>query len=742
MDKNLKNTSALGASGTPILSGQNWVEDNVAILRGYQAAITYEKMRNTDAQIRKILTAIMNPIKSASYNIPPVSEEKKDIEVAALMEQILFKDIQFNKKLHEILTFIPFGFSVFEPIHENKESKEFGQYTGLANLAFRHPSTITEWIHDQNTGKLIKIHQMQTGDIPVDVYIPAEQLLLFINEQEGDNDGFPFLRPMYGAYKRKLLALELEFIGIERFAIPTPLLKVPEKIKISDQEYKDAVAILAGFTSAENSYITYPAGWELILVSNTFDPSKVDAVIKSQNEEMAGAALTTFLELGMGSNGGAYALGKDLSDFFLGGLEAFVKVIIDPINNELIPNLVKLNFGDTIGVYPQLTVSGITDKAGKELMEVITGLTTAGIIERDEILEDHVRKLYNLPKKPEGTMLENQEGEDEKNNIPNSNNELPKESDSDIPPPIVVGLKSSEDNIKLAEAKNVKSLITQQALKIENVMRKNMQFIGEKYVADIMRKYKQLPDSQKIKAAFNITMGGGAIFKKELKAALTNTANLALDMAKKEVPGHDNVKFKDPEGIVKYKNIDYNVNDFKFNDFSKLPKQVQLSIQIQNDLIVAKKMKDISDRVAFQFTALEPRTRDPIVINEQLTSTMEEVVQASKVSVSALDASSSTVNESRHEFFINPEVVKDISSFTFTNNDPKTQICTELNGSTYYANSAELLQYQPPLHFGCKSYIVANLANKKNQPEVTGAPALSKTAQGQIQFNDGDNNGK
>jgi len=383
IQKKIYNKKSVGASGTEI-SANTYTEEYLTALRGYQASAVYDKMRRSDAQIKKILNAIMNPIKSAVWEIVPASDSKQDLSAAALIKQILFKDMSWIKKLSEILTFLVHGFSCFEIIHENKINKEIGEYTGLSDMAFRHQSTLTEWEHDRTSGKLAKIHQIQTGDLYTNVWMSAENLLLFFNEQEGDNNGVSILRPLYGPYKRKLLCQELKIIGIERFAIPTPLVKAPSNIKPSDAEYKSAITVFEEFTSAENSYIIYPEGWEVELVTNTFDPSKVEATIKAENEEMSGAIVAMFLELGTGGNSGAYALGTDMSDFFLTGIEHYATIIKDAINTELIPNLIYLNYGDSINICPELSVSGISDKAGLELMQVLTGYSNAGLFQFQE----------------------------------------------------------------------------------------------------------------------------------------------------------------------------------------------------------------------------------------------------------------------------------------------------------------------------------------------------------------------
>jgi len=401
-----QNDTPKGKSGTLIASGV-YTDEYLASLQGNEASAIYSRMERSDYQVQKVLAAIQNPIKSASWSIEPASEDSTDMDVAKMMEQILFKDLSWQSKLEEIVTFIPRSHAVFEIINANKQDKEIGPYTGLLNLAFRDQSSLIKWNHDPNTGALINIEQKQSGDIEVDTLLPAQFLLIFYNRKKGDDNGFPMLRPLYGPYKRKLLIEELKMIGIERSAIPVPTATVPANTKADSLEYLELKRLLNAYTSGENAYIITPEGFTVTLNSNVFDPTKLEQTIKSEDEKMAGSVLAMFVELGTGGNSGALALSENLEKFFTNGIVGFATTIADTINNQLIPFLVKLNFGDAVDKFPKLIFSGIAESAGKTLMEIVTGYKNAGVLSYDQNLEDHIRKVHKLPKRMEGTTMEN-----------------------------------------------------------------------------------------------------------------------------------------------------------------------------------------------------------------------------------------------------------------------------------------------------------------------------------------------
>lgn len=723
------NKKERGNSGTEI-SGNIYLNDYLTELQGVEAHEKYNKMRRSDPQVRKVMSAIVNPIRNATWSIEPVSEDAQDVEAASLLERILFEDMDFDMKLVEMLTFLPHGHSIFEVIHENKNSTEHGDYTGLASLAFRNQTSITEWKVDPRTSKLVEIHQETAGDATSDVWLQVKDLLIFYNEREGDDNGFPILRPLYGPYKRKLLTETLKMIGIERSAIPTPTLQVPTSISVNDEEYKQAVAILAGFTSAENSFLTYPEGWTLDLHQTSgFDPMKLEDSIKREDEKMAGAILATFLELGTGGNGGAYALGENLERFFSLVISSFAKVVSNTINDRLIPNLMKLNYGDTVETYPKLSFTGITDKVGLEFMQIITGYTGAGVIQTDEQLEDHVRKVHNLPKKAEGTLLENQEAvnDDETNNPIDNDNSSDMDDEAEAPETTdneETKLADSTESILLAEAKNAQALINQERERVTEVMTSNLKVIGDKLVADVMRKYKSLPESGKLKAIDDIKLGGKAKYKRQLKGTLTTSSTKALDQARAEIPEASDVKLKNNEEFFTLLDT-YGSIKFADSEFSNLPPHVRKLIALQADRIVDRQTAELEDRVAFTFMGTEQTTDSAATIEKELNKAASEYTNSPNVQTAATNVSSTLINQSRNDFFFDADVLESIYAFRFNNSDPKTPICKKLTGRVFAKDDTEFMIYSPPLHHNCKSFLSAVPVAAKTKPEILPLPPLT-----------------
>lgn len=387
----------IGSSGTKIFGGYP-SEEYLQQLRGRLRADVYDQMRRSDTQIKMVLSAVKNPLKSATWEIQPANDTPEAKADADFVKHILFSDMDrpFNKFLSEALTMADFGFSLFEIVDKTVvDHPKFGTYNGIRRLAWRSPRTIERWNKNKETGELESVSQYAYGDCQKVVDMPAEFLLLFNIDQEGDNyEGVSLIRPCYGPWKRKDVYLKLNAVGIERNAVPIPMAEVPSG-KEQTKDFELLVDALESYTSHQKSYLMYPAGWKITLQSNVYDPSKVEASVDGEDKRMVKAFLANFLELGMNGTG-AFALSNDLSDFFLSGLDQLAGEIEGPINQKLIPHIIEMNFGKR-GEYPKLVHSGVSDKAGKELAEVMKLLIESKVIVPDARLETNMRRRFGLP---------------------------------------------------------------------------------------------------------------------------------------------------------------------------------------------------------------------------------------------------------------------------------------------------------------------------------------------------------
>jgi hypothetical protein len=742
----------VGSTGTEIFAGY-LQEEYLKELQGKEAADIYDKMRRSDPKIKMITSAMKNPIKSASWELvstedtdTPESDRQKE-----LLNHILFNDLggkTWRSFLHEALSMIEFGYSLFEKTYcPVIGHPKFGSYNSIKSLSFRSQRTIERWNLDK-AGTLTSVSQYAYGDAQKVVNIPASFLLHFAVDMEGSNfEGISMLRPCYGPWLRKNQFLKLIAAGVEKYAIPIPILDIPSGGENS-AEYKKALDALRKYVSHQCNYLIKPKGWDLTLQPNPFDASKIRDVINAENVEMVNAVLANFLELGQ-SGSGSYSLSFDLSDFFLGGLEYIADQICETINAQLIPELVAMNFGGSPKV--KLQCSGISDRAGEELSKVLLNLTQAGILKSDERLEESLRKRFGLPVKDSAALPvaapvtpgqatptqtpETQVAElslngaqvtsmievvtkfkegvlDQQSAImilttafPITDEQARKIVGDPLKKPVVnldaaPAPETSPVGKTLALAESVEgegveqdptvAVINDNAQKIRATIKTGLLSIAEDMKKSAIEQWKKegadrfaLPDLTAVP--------GVTEYQAKISQDLTGTYNSAQSQVSTEIKG-STIKLAE--------------------DLKKLA-AARLKADVSNltDVQIADLAKNISLTYGQNIAAAQTAEELASILDEAILKFIDGPVSTTGADIIA----SKTVNDSRRDFF--KENTEKVVSYTWINGDPVSEICQWLDGKTLPADSPDVDRYWPPLHHNCKTYVVANTSDTTENPD-------------------------
>ena len=695
----------LGSSGTEIFSGYLF-EEYLNDLQGKQAADIFDKMRRSDPKVKMILSAMKNPIKGAAWEVNEKGEETKEGQIQkAFIEFILFDDLGKTWKsfLHEALSCIDFGYSLFEITYKAVLNHDkWGSYNGFRSLAFRSQRTIERWNVNCH-GELESVYQQASGDAQDNATISSKYLLHFAIDKEGDNfEGISILRPAYGPWMRKNVFLKLIAAGIEKYAIPIPILKIPEG-KQGSNEYKDAVSSMRKYVSHQCNFLTVPHGWELELQNNPFDASKIRDVIDRENVEIVNAALANFLELGQ-SGSGSYALSFDLSDFFLGGLEYVAEQIAETLNQQLIPKLIDLNFPDQKCLV-ELKPSGITDRAGEELSKVILNLVNAGAIKPDQRLEENLRTRYNLPDIDESTTRSPAK-------TPTIQDERKVGGEDEV--------QLSED-VKKKSSDPVKSKIESDADRLKGIMQKHLKGIAKSVASQAAKHFKSSDEVGKLKPPkeYDVKKEVEA-YRKEVSEELARQYNTAVDQVKNENSYHRNIKLSERENRIKLAEID------------KINKKGKTRIEGIVDSLVDINVGDITKTNSLQYSQSVNKVENASDLESSMIEQTEKKIDGPMTSTGAILNASTMTNLARKDFF--DEIMKEneVESFTWVNPDPITSICKGLNGVTLPADHPDVNTYWPPLHYNCKTYVVANTTQMKDNPKPQDGFTPSETQKASI----------
>jgi SPP1 gp7 family putative phage head morphogenesis protein len=689
------NKAELGTSGSMIF-GELFDEEYLSKLMGKQRADIFDEMMRSDDTITMLLTARKNPILKANWSFEPAKGDTPELEAiykkhAEHAEHEFFERMKkdFLEFVEEALTFVEHGFSVFERVHQTVEDKKFGSYIGYRNLGYRSQRTLERW-QLKRDGSIESIYQESDGDLDSYVYIPGQWVTVFSLRKTGDNyEGLSALRSIYGNWQRKQIFLKLVAIGLERYAINTPVGKVPKGLENSEERTK-FVNMLKAISSHQQNYFTLPEGWDVDFLQNPFDAAKVVDVIRREDEGMVKSFVANHLNLGQGGSSGSYALGTDLSDQFLSIIENDAAIITRRFNKDIVKEFIDFNYGPQTA-YPKLKVTGINDKFSKEFSEIIKMLADGKFLTPTENLERWLRRRLDVPELLEADAAKIED---------------------------VRKIESgggfgafSEKSSTFADLRATKSKIKQQldssAIAVAQSMTEDLRARAVELLDSLIKAMRQAPRAQ----WRSIIRSQGAVknqseYTRKLKKALAETSGRAIAQARNEVPGGRKVKFAE---AVKSRLTFGEVEDA----LSGLPKNIRDLILTDAELVADTQLVKISNSVLLKASAGVDETADLAVLHKRTLDEIEERLSGAgetglsgDILTAATNLTSKVYNTSRLEFFQAPEVLAKIEAFQFTNTDPVSPICQDLNGRIFAKNDPESDQYLPPLHHNCKSFIV------------------------------------
>lgn len=719
--------TAQGTSGTDLYAG-HFDEEYLSKLLAEQGIEVFDQMRRSDGVVKMLLSVVKNPIKSANWEINAVDESDEEQEIKEFAEYILFEDIVSKKGkrktfvdfIGEALTCIEFGFSAFEIVHKVvRNDKKFGDYIGIADLGFRHQRSIIEWILETD-GTINHIRQMVNGDLGVDTLISGKHLLNFTIEKEGDNyEGISMLRPCYGSWWRKNTYRKMQAIGIERAARGVTVGKIPaELLGRDDYEAQLAAfqAVIDKLSANQTNGIVIGAGFELEDLKLSHDAEKVQTTINGENLEMAQAFIASFLLLGTGGNSGSFALGEDQSSIFLGGIQNIGYDIAENINLKLIRPLIRAKYGDR-DKYPELAVSGIADKVGKDFAEMINKLVTVGAVQKSPALQRHIHSKLDLPDIDEEMAEEDSSPEEGDDNpkAPNppkkkkdtvSEDKANKEAEAEEKQKKKLSDSPCDCSIRLTEEERenapISAYIEDKADELTKIMRKGLTLRSDEMLDTMSKIIRKGGDESKVrKAVTKIPMPDSKEYDEALRKFASDMVDEVLENTLDE--------------------LDLKKRGFKFaakDELSKLAKNLREKlIQL---LMLTADYQDIDYEKAVYFTFNEEYGR---IDDEDVIDAMDEAVarQLDKkvIETAAVNTAAKITNNVRENVFFAPEVINQVESFVFTNPAPVSAICQSLNGRVFSKEEYQSSGNIPPLHHNCKSYVVPQMVGVEGNTGLT-----------------------
>lgn len=381
-------TKEIGSSGTSVSGGIIIGEEYSAKLQGRSALSKYDEMRRNDATVNAALDAVKLPILSAHFDVDAASDDQADQDVRDFVHTCLFHVIDWDQTLNEILTYLDFGFSLFEMVFEPMDIDGTPRIA-LTKLGFRKQTTIERWETETGQPGVVQV-------VDADRFsIPAVRLVRFTHRQEGDNySGRSILRSAYKHWYIKDRLYRIDAVGHERQALGVVKIVTPTGAK--DDDKKKLRKLVQNMRANEKSYIEHPEGYTVEFMDmNAKSMKDTEPSINHHDRQITKNVLAQFLEIGAAGSSGTRSTSEDHSRLFEMAVENVAKKIVSTLQNTVVRALVDLNFNDRD--YPTLRVGKISDDNIPVLSDALSKFVTAGVLHPHKGDENTVRKMVGMP---------------------------------------------------------------------------------------------------------------------------------------------------------------------------------------------------------------------------------------------------------------------------------------------------------------------------------------------------------
>lgn len=399
-------TEEKGFSGTLIFQGIITSEEYNRTLTGVSGYKTYDIMRRSDSTVRQALQIVKLPLLSATRNIEPARDKDGNVTPKAqkyadfAKQQLFERNIDFDQFMKEGLGCFDFGFSVFEKVF-GADKFEGQTVIGLSKLASRKQTTIAAWVGENDTEGITQL----TAD-GGKAYIPRIKLAVFTHDREGDNyEGIALLRSIYKDWDIKDKLVLVNAMALEKHGMGMPIVSERDDQTASPDDQAEAEAVLSNVRANEAAFMKIPKTMQVEMMDMKGNTTKeIIPTLNYHDGRIMAGVLARFMELGGSSGTGSQSLSTDLSSLFMKAEETAAKQFASVVNNDIIKQLIDLNFsdGESVG-YPTLVFNDIADDDTVALSSSLANLANAGLLTPDMDLEENLRERYNVPEMSEST---------------------------------------------------------------------------------------------------------------------------------------------------------------------------------------------------------------------------------------------------------------------------------------------------------------------------------------------------
>lgn len=402
----------VGKERNPKLTGINWIREA-------------EDMLQTDPVVRRSWHMLRQTLLSATWRfVPGVENDPVAEELARFANEAYGFDgyagqmsLSFEEQLTYLWEFVPFGYRYAEEIYKIGPDANGQVRVWLDYYADREPSAHNRWLSADGQ-HLDGVLQNVVGYTYTPEPIPSNKLLLLTLNRTGSNfEGIGMLRPVWWWWRTKQRVSNLMCVGLERWAIPTPKVKVDrsqaEQQGLTDADLSamidDAADQAQAFLATEQSYLVESPVIQFDsygMTPNLYSQGPLD-IIKECDNQISQAFLAQFANLGI-SDTGSRSVGEVHLSVFRRAAINLCDIVAGQISGcdrrggGTIGRLIRWNYGFIDpSKLPRLTHTGLDTDDLAESLGMLPGLVQSGLLTPDDELERAIRERLGAGDLPE-----------------------------------------------------------------------------------------------------------------------------------------------------------------------------------------------------------------------------------------------------------------------------------------------------------------------------------------------------
>lgn len=368
-----------------------------------QAARIYDEMRNSDTTVDVSLRATKVPIQGAQFFMQPFDDKPINKDINDFASYNIFEGISrpFILVLEDILHMFEDGFSILEPVWENREWSPPRQganrkkYTMLTKLAPRPASTIAAITYD-DVGSPVSVTQnaIRADGTTDEVEIKTDKVLIFtFGGSGGDLMGRSILRTAYEPWFYKNTLYKIDAIQKERNALGVPVMELPEGYTSGD--VKAAWEMVTNMRTNEKTGVVEPPGFKFRFEKQEGQPVNILPSIEHHDGRILLNVMAQFLLLGLQGGGGRATSGSHV-DMFQKAMKYVANYICGIFNLYLIPKVVGYNFDTT--EFPQMRVRNVGETKDIQMWAAAhANLASQELISKTFATENWYRETLDMP---------------------------------------------------------------------------------------------------------------------------------------------------------------------------------------------------------------------------------------------------------------------------------------------------------------------------------------------------------